>query len=121
MPGRPDIRPQMQVLTSDNAFYGTVDGFEGDDIRVNLARAGEGHQTIPVSWVDRVDNHVHLNRAGAEIEVGLRAAQFTPADKAKPAAAAQAPATPAKPGGGKQIWIWLAIAVVVVLLLTMLF
>ena len=116
MASRPDIKPQMQVMTSDRAFLGTVDGFEGDDLRVKLTRAGEGHQTIPAAWIERVDEHVHLNRSGPEIEVGVKAAQFSNKDKP-----AQATPTPAARAGNKQIWIWAIAAVVVLLLLMMLF
>ena len=28
---------------------------------------GEHHHFIPVSWVDRVDQHVHLNKSGADV------------------------------------------------------
>ncbi|HEY0447015.1 MAG TPA: DUF2171 domain-containing protein [Allosphingosinicella sp.] len=119
MASRPEIKPQMQVLTSERAFLGTVDRVEGDGIRINLARAGEGQQTLPLSWVERVDEHVHLNRAGAEIEVGLKAAQF--AQSGKPAAKPASAASPAATAGGKQVWIWAVAAVIILLLLILLF
>jgi hypothetical protein len=28
---------------------------------------GEHHHFIPVSWVDHVDQHVHLNKTGADV------------------------------------------------------
>jgi hypothetical protein len=28
---------------------------------------GEHHHFIPVSWIDRVDEHVHLNKTGADV------------------------------------------------------
>ena len=117
MVSRSDIKPQMQVLTSDRAFLGTVDGVDGDDIRVTMTRAGEGQKTIPLAWVERVDEHVHLNRAGGEIEVGLQAANFGKDKEPKKAEAAPAE----RNTGGSKIWVWVVIAVVVILLLMMLF
>jgi hypothetical protein len=28
---------------------------------------GQHHHFIPVSWVDHVDQHVHLNKSGADV------------------------------------------------------
>jgi hypothetical protein len=63
------IREHMEVRGSDGEHVGTVDHLEGSD-RIKLARndpAADGqHHFIPVSWVDRVDGHVHLIVSGQE-------------------------------------------------------
>lgn len=117
MERHPNIVEQMQVLTADREFFGTVEGFDGDDLRVRLAQAGGGTERIPTSWIDRVDEHVHLNRAGAEIDVGLQTARFRASDAPK-----EAPAAAARPAApSKSVWIWLVVAIVLILLLIMLF
>jgi hypothetical protein len=65
-----DIRQQMHVITDCGTIIGLVDSVEGDLIRLNasdLDFTGEYHY-IPMHWVDRVDNHVHLNRSWDEVE-----------------------------------------------------
>ena len=47
-----------------------VDHLEGTD-KIKLTRQsspdGQHHHFIPVSWVDHVDQHVHLNKSGADV------------------------------------------------------
>jgi hypothetical protein len=49
---------------------GKVDHLEGTD-KIKLTRQsspdGQHHHFIPVSWVDHVDQHVHLNKSGADV------------------------------------------------------
>lgn len=67
MAGSENIRADMQVIASDGGMVGTVDGVEGE--RIKLKRASElgggGHHFVPTSWVARVDDHVHLDREAA--------------------------------------------------------
>ena len=116
MASNPPITPGMQVLTSDRELFGTVERGEGESIKVRPALAGGEVESVPMSWIERVDEHVHLNRAGAEIEVGLRSARFE-AEHAlgKSTSAASGPAP------GRQIWIWGAVAILILLLLILLF
>ena len=64
------IKEHMEVLASDGQRVGTVDHLEGVD-RIKLTRqdpsAGGKHHHIPVSWVDRVDAHVHLSRSSQDV------------------------------------------------------
>lgn len=57
------IREHLEVVGSDAEHVGRVDHVIGD--RIELARIDLGggckHHMIPVSWVDHVDEHVHLN------------------------------------------------------------
>ena len=57
----------MQVLGSDGGMIGTVDSVEDDRIKLKRApEAGGGlHHYIPLAWVARVDDHVHLDRDAA--------------------------------------------------------
>ena len=63
-------KEHMEVLASDGQRVGTVDRLEGVD-RIKLTRqdpsAGGKHHFIPVSWVDRVDAHVHLSRSSQDV------------------------------------------------------
>jgi hypothetical protein len=64
------ITEHMDVLSSDRKTVGKVDRLEGAD-KIKLTRQsspdGRHHHFIPVSWVDHVDRHVHLNKTGAEV------------------------------------------------------
>jgi hypothetical protein len=63
------IKEHMEVLGSDGVHVGTVDHLEGRD-QVKLTKddpnAGGEHHFIPLAWVDRVDQQVHLKQSGAE-------------------------------------------------------
>ena len=57
------IREHLEVVGADGAHVGRVDHVTGDQIelaRLDLT-GGFRHHLIPVSWVDHVDEHVHLN------------------------------------------------------------
>jgi hypothetical protein len=57
------IREHLEVVGSDGQHVGRVDQVVGDHIelaKLDLA-GGFRHHLIPVSWVDHVDDHVHLN------------------------------------------------------------
>ena len=64
-----EIREHMEVVGSDGEHVGTVDRCEGTDI-IKLTKndpAAEGkHHYIPMAWVDRVDQRVHLAHPGGE-------------------------------------------------------
>ena len=57
------IREHMEVLGSDGGHVGKVDQVQGSQIELAKLDFGSGlkHHLIPVSWVERVDEHVHLN------------------------------------------------------------
>ena len=57
------IKEHLEVVGSDGEHVGRVDHVNGDTIelaKLDLA-GGFKHHLIPVSWVDHVDEHVHLN------------------------------------------------------------
>ncbi|MBX7248060.1 MAG: DUF2171 domain-containing protein [Caulobacteraceae bacterium] len=57
------IREHMEVLGSDGGHVGKVDHVHGDEIELAKLDLGAGlkHHLIPTSWIERVDEHVHLN------------------------------------------------------------
>lgn len=68
--GHERIVPHMQVIAADGTPIGTVDHLDGPD-RIKLAKSTSPdgqHHFVPLTWVDHVDAHVHLNRSLAEIK-----------------------------------------------------
>jgi hypothetical protein len=56
----------MQVIGSDGGMVGRVLGLHGDHIHIEpTAPVHGGDHTVPRSWVDHVDDHVHLSREAA--------------------------------------------------------
>lgn len=63
-----DIAEHMAVYASCGKAMGKVDHVEGSTIKLTKADSPDGqHHRIPLSWVDHVDNHVHLNRNSVEV------------------------------------------------------
>ncbi len=61
-----DIREHMEVRDSVGVHVGTVDHVEGDRIKLTRNDSADGqHHYVPVSAVDHVDAHVHLNQTAA--------------------------------------------------------
>lgn len=57
------IKEHLEVVGSDGGHVGRVDHVHGDTIELAKLDFAGGfkHHMIPVSWVDHVDEHVHLN------------------------------------------------------------
>ena len=85
MAGQYDIREDMQVLGSDGGMIGRVDGSDGSRIKLKRAAESSGahHHYLPLSWIARVDDHVHLDRPAAQARE-----QWTVGDDAGAAAGA---------------------------------
>jgi len=63
------VREHMDVVGSDKVHVGTVDKYDGKDIKLtkNDAAAGGQHHTIPSSWVGTLNgNTVVLNKTARE-------------------------------------------------------
>jgi hypothetical protein len=64
------ITEHMDVISSDRKTVGKVDHMDGAD-KIKLTKAsspgGQHHHYIPVGWIDHIDQHVHLNKTGAEV------------------------------------------------------
>jgi hypothetical protein len=64
-----DIREHMDVYASCGTWVGKVDHVQGDTIKLTKNDSPDGmHHTIPVSWVAKVHDHVHLNLDHAEVQ-----------------------------------------------------
>ena len=60
------IKPHMPVICSDGGQFATVDHTDsGDTIKLTKDESGQ-HHWIPMSWVTRVDEHVHVDRPGKQ-------------------------------------------------------
>ena len=60
------IREHMPVVCSEGGQFATVDHMDGDDsIKLTKDNSGQ-HHWIPVAWVTRVDEHVHVDRPGSQ-------------------------------------------------------
>ena len=57
---RSQIRSGMEVITSDGGAAGMVDQLEGEAIRLRPGADGRP-KLVPLTWIDRIDSHVHLN------------------------------------------------------------
>jgi hypothetical protein len=62
------IREHMEVVASCGKRVGIVDAVEGNSIKLtkNDSAAGGQHHFIPVTWVETVDDRVHLNKNSKE-------------------------------------------------------
>ncbi len=58
------INPNAPVVCSKNGQFATVDHMEGSDtIKLKKDKHGQ-HHFIPLSWVTKVDDKVHIGRPG---------------------------------------------------------
>jgi hypothetical protein len=63
------IKEHMDVISSDRKMVGKVDHLDGADKIKSTKQSsldGQHHHFIPLAWVDYVDQHVHLNKTGAD-------------------------------------------------------
>ena len=64
-----DIREHQEVYASCGTKVGTVDHVEGNSIKLTRSGSPDGqHHRIPLSWVAKVHDHVHLNKDHKEVE-----------------------------------------------------
>jgi hypothetical protein len=61
-----EIKEHMPVVCSDEDEFGKVDRVEGENA-IKLTKDSSGqHHWIPMSWVTRVDDKVHVDRPGRQ-------------------------------------------------------
>jgi len=63
-----DIKEHMEVVGSDGQHVGMVDHLAKSGlIKLTKNDAPDGkHHLIPVAWVERIDQHVHLSKSSQE-------------------------------------------------------
>lgn len=59
------IHDHMPVVCSTGGQFATVDHMDGNSIKLTKDDQGQ-HHWIPVDWVTRVDQHVHVDRPGKQ-------------------------------------------------------
>jgi len=109
-----DFARGMQVLTSDGELLGTVDRPSNQGFMLRRIGASDREETIPEMWVHRVDEHVHLNRTGAEAVAGWKSLQFQTSSGERPGAIGDGDED-RKSATGAGWLLWLAIAAVAIL------
>ena len=82
------IKEHMQVIGSCGKQVGVVDRVEGISIKLTKdgPEARGSHHYIPVDWVQRVDQHVHLSKPCADVHMEwqghpVKAGEFIPEGK----------------------------------------
>ncbi len=64
-----DIQPHMEVISSCGCKMGKVDHLEGNAIKLTKNDSPDGqHHFVPVGWVTRVDEHVHLSKNAVDTQ-----------------------------------------------------
>lgn len=67
------VRERMTVVASCGTRVGVVDHVEGNAIKLTKHDSKDGqHHFIPMDWVERVDNEVHLRKNSKETEQGWK-------------------------------------------------
>ena len=112
----------MQVLTSDGEYIGNVENPGDDGFTLRRLTGGDGeHERVPTLWVHRVDEHVHLNRTGAEAIAGWKSLKFTTSSGTAPAQTTSGDKSVASGGFNAKWLLWVLLAVVAIVILMMLF
>ena len=62
----PRIQPHMDVVSSRSEPLGMVDRIEGRHLKLARDVLGQ-HHLLPLTWVDFIDDQVHLKRSAHEV------------------------------------------------------
>ena len=107
------IRDGLQVLGSDGGMIGVVDAIEERRVRLHSTAEPSGHFYIPSHWIDRVDDHVHLNLTAATARE-----RWEPVGDVPDARRTSAPGTTGdRAGGGRTVFAWVIGAILLVAIL----
>ena len=64
-----DIKEHMEVYASCGTKVGKVDHVLGDQIKLTKHDSADGqHHMIPVTWVAKVHDHIHLNKDHKQVQ-----------------------------------------------------
>jgi hypothetical protein len=61
------IKPHAQVVGLDDQVIGKVDHIEGQSLKLTKDDTGK-HHLIPLDWIDRVDDKIHVNKKADEVQ-----------------------------------------------------
>jgi hypothetical protein len=61
------IKPHAQVVGLDDQVIGKVDHIEGQSLKLTKDDTGK-HHLIPLDWIDRVDDKIHVNKKAEEVQ-----------------------------------------------------
>jgi len=68
-----EVQPHMEVISARGCKMGLVDHLEGNAIKLTKNDSPDGqHHFVPKEWVERVDEHVHLNKNADETRQGWK-------------------------------------------------
>ena len=110
MAARDDIRAGMQVLGSDGGMIGRAVRVHGDHLHLepDAPEPGATEHMVPLRWVKRVDEHVHLDREAALVRDTWRTGE-----------AAGAVLEPPHGGMGRSWIVWLIGAVLLLIVIVL--
>lgn len=60
------IKPHVPVVGMDDRVLGKVDHIQGESLKLAKDEKGK-HHLIPLDWVDRIDDKIHLNKPFADV------------------------------------------------------
>ena len=60
------IKPHMPVVGSNDQPIGMVDHVQDNSLKLTRDNSGK-HHLIPLDWVDRVDDKVHVSKPADEV------------------------------------------------------
>ena len=64
-----NIREHMEVYASCGTKVGKVDHVQGDHIKLTKNDSPDGqHHLIPMTWVAKVHDHIHLNKDHKQVQ-----------------------------------------------------
>ncbi|WP_422922881.1 DUF2171 domain-containing protein [Singulisphaera sp. PoT] len=64
-----DIKEHMDVYASCGTKVGKVDHVQGEEIKLTKSDSPDGqHHLIPLSWVAKVHDHIHLSKDHREVQ-----------------------------------------------------
>jgi hypothetical protein len=61
------IQKHMDVVSSKSEPLGMVDHIDGSTLKLARDVVGQ-HHFVPLTWVDFIDEKIHLKRSAAEVE-----------------------------------------------------
>jgi hypothetical protein len=61
------IQKHMDVVSSKSEPLGIVDHLDGSTLKLSRDVVGQ-HHFVPLTWVDYIDEKIHLKRTAKEVE-----------------------------------------------------